>query len=175
MKPNMRSYKRRQKIVDKKLQYQLTGVFLVGVLTAMLLFTAGMIGYYWTRSLLFPYEEFLTVRTSVEKTAEVVENGEVRMERYSVSEESLPLRPYEYLAPVILINNLLIMVVIGIFGIIYSHKIAGPMFNINRALDRAASGHFVKPITLRRGDFFHDTAEKINRLLIQIKNEEKHP
>ncbi len=163
--PFMRTYKRSKRVVDRSLQYQMTGVFLLGVLISLLIFTTGIIGYYWMRSIINPSEEFLTVRTSVEKEATLQENGETRIEKYMVSEESPPLRPYEYIAPIILLNNFIILIVLGFMGIIYSHRIAGPIYNINRALDLAASGELHREIRLRQGDFFQETASKLNKIL----------
>lgn len=161
----MRTYERKKKIVDHSLQFQMTGAFLLGVVLSLIIFTSVIIGYYWVRSLLNPSEEFLTVRTSVEKEAKILENGEERIEKYLVSQESPPLRPYEYLAPIILLNNLIILLVLAVVGIHYSHRIAGPIYNINRCLDLAARGELHREIHLRQGDFFHETAEKLNKVL----------
>ena len=137
----------------------------MGVLLSLMIFTSGIIGYYWIRYMINPSEEFLTVRTSVEKEAPILENGETRIEKYLVSEESPPLRPYEYIAPIILLNNFIILIVLGIMGIYYTHRIAGPIYNINRALDLAAAGLHHREIRLRQGDFFQETANKLNKVL----------
>ena len=161
----MRNYKRTKVIVNRSLQYRMTGTFLLGVLLALLIFTTSFIGFHWLRSIVNPSEQFLTLRTSVEKEALIQENGESKIERYWVSEESPPLRPYEYLAPIILLNNGIILIVLAILGILYSHRIAGPIYHINKALDLAAKGELYHKVRLRKGDFFHETADKLNKII----------
>lgn len=50
------------------------------------------------------------------------------------------------------------------YSLYFSRRIAGPIHRINETLRRLAEGESPGPVTLRRGDFFQDTAEILNRL-----------
>lgn len=52
-----------------------------------------------------------------------------------------------------------------ILGIRISHKIAGPIYRMEKDLDEIAKGNLSLRIRLRRGDEFVDLAEKINKVL----------
>lgn len=57
--------------------------------------------------------------------------------------------------------------------ILWSHRFAGPMIRIRRALHDLASGKSVQPIRLRAGDYWTDIAEDINLLQQRIERAEK--
>ncbi len=54
----------------------------------------------------------------------------------------------------------------GVFAytLLFSHRIAGPIYKINTILRKMLGGEYPDKVTLRRGDFFHDTAELIEHL-----------
>ncbi len=57
--------------------------------------------------------------------------------------------------------------------ILWSHRFAGPMIRIRRALHDLASGKSVPPIRLRAGDYWSDLADDINLLQQRIDKAEK--
>jgi len=72
--------------------------------------------------------------------------------------------------------NLLIMKRLGIMfivvlifsfglGVYYLHRIAGPIYRIERTLREMAEGKKVEPIRLRKKDFFKSLAEAVNKLI----------
>jgi len=65
------------------------------------------------------------------------------------------------------IGSLLIFVVIlaGVLEILYMHRIAGPIFRIERTLKEVAEGKSFSPIRLRRKDFFKTLAEAVNKFM----------
>ncbi len=54
-------------------------------------------------------------------------------------------------------------------GVFYSHRLAGPIYHIQKTLRDAADGKLVQPIVLRKNDEFKELAEAINLLLLQRK------
>ncbi len=70
--------------------------------------------------------------------------------------------------PALLINDLAIMVVIIIAGIVMTHRLAGPAYRIEADIERALSGERGVRIRLRRRDAYADLAEKVNQLLERI-------
>jgi hypothetical protein len=54
----------------------------------------------------------------------------------------------------------------GVFAytLLFSHRIAGPIYRINAVLRKLLEGEHPGKVTLREGDFFHDTAELLETL-----------
>lgn len=64
----------------------------------------------------------------------------------------------------------------GVFAytLLFSHRIAGPIYRINAVLRKMLEGEYPDKVTLRRGDFFHDTAELLEQLSRKaMRGEEK--
>lgn len=57
------------------------------------------------------------------------------------------------------------MVVIGLFGVFFLHRVAGPVYRFRRVLMRLNDGDIPPPIHLRDGDFFIETAAELNTLI----------
>jgi nitrogen fixation/metabolism regulation signal transduction histidine kinase len=51
------------------------------------------------------------------------------------------------------------------FGMRLSHRIVGPMIQIQRVLEKAIQGNYGFRINLRNNDYLHEVAEDINQLL----------
>ncbi len=70
--------------------------------------------------------------------------------------------------PPLLLNDLAIMVVVILIGVIMSHRIAGPVYRIAEDIDRVLSGERGVRVNLRRKDALEDLAEKVNQLIEHI-------
>jgi hypothetical protein len=68
-----------------------------------------------------------------------------------------------------------LFVLAGVFfyTLIFSHRIAGPIYRINRVLEMMLRGEYPKSIILRKGDHFQETAELLERLSHQIDRQRK--
>lgn len=75
-----------------------------------------------------------------------------------------------YLIPVLAVS-FLNLIVITVFGIFFSHRMAGPIHRIRNTLAEFNEMHSADPITLRKKDFFQDLASLINRSL-ELKKKE---
>lgn len=73
----------------------------------------------------------------------------------------------------LLLRLVLITPFVVLLSVLMSHKIAGPLFRINRFLRSVASGDLSARLTLRRGDELHDLAETINEMTSDLKNRVK--
>jgi signal transduction histidine kinase len=69
----------------------------------------------------------------------------------------------------ILLSLLLITPIVTIIGIFLSHKIAGPIYRMEKFLGDMAAGNFSSRITLRKGDELVSVADKINVLNESLK------
>ena len=59
-----------------------------------------------------------------------------------------------------------------LYTLVFSRRIAGPIHRINAVLRRMLEREFPEKVTLRRGDFFHDTAELLERLSRKLAGEQ---
>jgi methyl-accepting chemotaxis protein len=82
-----------------------------------------------------------------------------------------PLNIFQlYMAPLIYIS-ILYLVLIAIFGLFISHKMAGPIYRIKKTLQDAGSGEVdinTLVFRLRKGDEFHDLVETLNKFLDKV-------
>lgn len=76
-----------------------------------------------------------------------------------------------YFVPILFVS-LLNLIMIGVFSLFFSHKMAGPLYRIKLTLETYVLRKSTAPIRLRKGDFFQDLAHLINRAL-EIKEKEK--
>jgi len=54
-----------------------------------------------------------------------------------------------------------------------SHKIVGPLVQIQRVLDKAINGNYKIRIQLRSGDLLHEIEHKVNTLLEKLEKSQK--
>jgi methyl-accepting chemotaxis protein len=69
----------------------------------------------------------------------------------------------------ILLNVLLIMPLIALIGLYLSHRIAGPIYRVERYLSEMAEGKLTSRISFRKGDEFTSLADKINGLTDSLR------
>ncbi len=74
----------------------------------------------------------------------------------------------------ILFLSLAALLIIAI-SIVISHRLAGPIFSIERTITRIVQGEKVEFIRLRKNDEFKGLAEKINGLITIIKDLKESP
>ena len=67
---------------------------------------------------------------------------------------------------------LFILVGVFLYTLVFSHRIAGPIYRINKAIEMMLRGECPKRITLRKGDHFQETAELLERLAQQIDRQQ---
>ena len=69
----------------------------------------------------------------------------------------------------ILLSMLLVSPIVVMIGIYASHKIAGPIYRIEKFLGSMADGDLSRPLTLRRNDELMNLAGGINKVVDSIK------
>ena len=144
-------FKRKRYLVAKKFQLRYVGwILLFMFLTAVL---CSYIIYYTTMILMG------------EKLANVYPQGQLVSIVNSVN--------FRILVSIIVISPL-----VGFLGIYLSHKIAGPIYRIERFLSNMAAGDLSSRITLRKGDEMVSLADSVNRLTdsltLSITTEKNH-
>jgi hypothetical protein len=63
---------------------------------------------------------------------------------------------------------LFILVGVFLYTLVFSQRIAGPIYRINKVLEMMLRGEYPNTITLRKGDHFQETAELLERLSREI-------
>lgn len=86
------------------------------------------------------------------------------------------INPYEILSEVsyqliLRVSAILFvtLLVLGVFGVFFLHRVAGPVYRFRQVFIRINEGKFPKFIRLREGDFFSETASEINRLVTKLR------
>jgi methyl-accepting chemotaxis protein len=135
-------FRRRQYIVSAKFQLKYTGVILL-----LMFLTAAMSSYvvYYTSMMMMG-----------EKLANVYPQGQLV---HIVKMVNLRL----------LLSLLFVTPLVAMIGIYLSHKIAGPIFRMERFLNSMASGDVATHLTLRKGDELTGLADGINKVCESIK------
>jgi len=133
----MPRFKRKQYIIAKRFQLKYAGVIL-----SLMFITAGCCAYivYYTAMILLG-----------EKLANVYPQGHLAAIMNLVNFR-------------ILVSMLVVSPIVVCLGIYLSHKIAGPLFRIERVLDDMSKGDLSERIRLRKGDEMVSLANSVNRL-----------
>jgi sensor histidine kinase YesM len=89
-----------------------------------------------------------------------------------ISKELMNLVRHQIFIRLLFFSLPFIVVIIG-FTIVFTHRIAGPIYRFELTLDRLNQGEDVPLIKLRPGDELKELAEKINDMILLIKNSKK--
>ncbi|HNV86141.1 MAG TPA: hypothetical protein PKL97_04130 [Candidatus Omnitrophota bacterium] len=66
------------------------------------------------------------------------------------------------------------VIVTGVAGIMFLHRIAGPIYRIRSVLKAMADGKIPRTdVKLREGDFFMEVADELNRLIHKLRAKEQ--
>lgn len=86
------------------------------------------------------------------------------------------INPYEILSDIsyqliIRVSAILFitLVIIGVFGVFFLHRVAGPVYRFRQMFVKINDGEFPRYVKLREGDFFSETASEINRLVHRLR------
>lgn len=64
----------------------------------------------------------------------------------------------------------ILAVVLGLWGLFFSHRIAGPIYRITKTLDAAKDAN-IEPIRIRKKDFFQEIPESINQFVKNVRDQ----
>lgn len=142
----MSKIRRKQIVVDKKIQFFYTG-FLIWFLVISLILTGTTL---YTIIMDTVIEKFTGTQTS------------------NIYQIVLEINKLLALRVGILI---IVLLIVGIsLGILYLHRIAGPIFRIEKTIKESINDNVeYQPIKLRKKDFFHSLADNINQLMEKLK------
>jgi nitrogen fixation/metabolism regulation signal transduction histidine kinase len=157
--------KRTMVLINRKFQLHFIGLLMGGLLVAMLLFTLGFLVIAYVQDNLGEnkFEEYLIVKERVQKVVITETEAGPQEQEVFVTRDRV-MKPFEYMLPYVLWNNAIILLIISILALNLSHRLAGPIYRINKTIEAAVQGPLERPIKLRKKDFFQETAHKLNTL-----------
>ncbi|OGX10941.1 MAG: hypothetical protein A2351_01170 [Omnitrophica bacterium RIFOXYB12_FULL_50_7] len=68
---------------------------------------------------------------------------------------------------------ILTLIIIGAYGVVFLHRVAGPVFRFRQTLLKVNRGELPQDIKIREGDFFHEMAHDINVILQRLRTEQE--
>jgi len=66
-------------------------------------------------------------------------------------------------------TSFILLIIIAGFSIVFTHKIAGPVYNLEKTLEKLNQGEDVGLIRLRDGDELQELATKVNQVIVCMK------
>jgi hypothetical protein len=146
------------------------GTFLLSVILALVLFTALTVGYYWLQGMAGSnvFKEYITIfkQTTIEE--EIEENGVRVVRQFPATREIPGVKRWELVLPPLLLNNLVILVMVVSMGIVYSHRIAGPLYRIEKDLGRVLKGERNVKIVTRKHDKMTSLVNRANEVISEL-------
>jgi methyl-accepting chemotaxis protein len=138
------NYKRKIFIVNKKYQYR----YLFIIISTMLISVASV--YFTTFYVIWNkvIDEFFFVPEASKKLAEI----------------------FVQTSQLLVIPILLLAVIFTVVGIILSHKVAGPIFRVERVAQELSKGNLDIKVKFRKGDELHELADSLNEMIDGIKS-----
>jgi nitrogen fixation/metabolism regulation signal transduction histidine kinase len=146
-----RPYKRRQLIVDRPFQQRFIWRFLLIVVGSILLSNLVTLGFFKLRDLSDSASQNLSYFTDTIHTTLAFS------------------RVFQVLWLPLLISGLLGCILVAVLGIFFSHRIAGPLFNLKRVMRQVEEGNLNVMMKIRNKDEFHDVEEAFNRMVGGLK------
>jgi methyl-accepting chemotaxis protein len=132
---------RKKYILDKQYQFGLIALLL------LIVFVAVFISVVTTH-----YFLITSVVDRVEKTGFAPSGAELI---------TSSLKPIVFIVPIVFI----ILVLVFIYLIFVSHRTAGPLYHLRRAMERVGKGDLSVHIQFRNNDEIHDVAESFNKMV----------
>jgi methyl-accepting chemotaxis protein len=142
MATQKKKFRRKNYLINKPLQFVYSGITVYLLLIGIII--VGIATYYITLN---------TILTQLEAQGGLVQAYEIVRSINGL------------LAQRIGILFLIVMVVAFVLAVFYLHRIAGPVYRIEKTLNEIAEGKKVEPVHLRKKDFFKSLAEALNRVI----------
>jgi len=157
-------------MLDAGMQYRMVRRLVLTVVISVGLFSAGFAVYYWASYMLGDnlFREYIVVYKQIKTVREITVDGKLEQQRSYETLAQPPTTRLQLILPIILLNNLFIMIALAAMGFWYSHKFAGPVYRIRSVIYRALAGERDMRITLRDKDELSDLAEAVNALLSRL-------
>ena len=166
----MSAIKRKKYLINKGLQFQIIGFFLLAITISLLVFTIITVVYYWIQGMAGEniFKEYITIYKQTTEMQEIVRNGKTVLQAVSGTVEIPGVKRWELIVPALILNNVVIVVMFMIMGLFFSHRIAGPVYRIQTNMAKSLSGERGVRIKLRKKDKLESLAAQTNLVLEEL-------
>lgn len=137
-------YIRRQYIVDKKFQYKYLFNILIMTFFTIIIVTLAIFFVLWEKII----KEFFYIPDAAKKLGDIF-----------VSTSQILVLPV-----------IILLLIFSIIAILFSHKIAGPIYRVEKIAEELKKGNLNIKVQFRKGDELHHLAEALNNMISGIKN-----
>ena len=146
--PAKPAYQRRwQFVIDKGIQNRIIWRFILTVIASIIFSNLISLGFLKIKEMFTPSSQDLIYLTN------------------SMNENLAFTRALEILWLPLLISLVLGTVLVLVFGVFFSHRIAGPIFNLKRMMGQVEKGQLNILMKTRKKDEFKDVEEGFNRMV----------
>lgn len=136
--------KRRQYIVDKKFQFKYLFYILAMMVSTVLIVSFTIFFVIWEKII----KEFFYIPDAAKRLSDI----------FITTSEIL-------IFPIVIL-----LVIFSIIAILFSHKIAGPIYRVKKIAEELKNGNLNINVRFRKGDEFHDLADVLNKMILGIKS-----
>ena len=98
------------------------------------------------------------------KIGEVVENVDAKSLKTKIGPITYSTDRFKIMIFPLLLTAIVLIIVISIYSLFFSHRMAGPIYRIRVSLDRMLSGDNDFIIKVRKNDFFQNIVDKLEQL-----------
>ncbi len=144
-------YRRRQFWINKDFQRRMIGHFILVTIGSIVFSHVITLGFLKIRELFGVAQENMIYLTN------------------ALSESVAFTRTIQVLWLPLLLSSIIGSLVVLVFGLFYSHRLAGPLFNLKRTMGRLARGQWNINVGIRKNDEFHDVKESLNDLVVSLQ------
>lgn len=137
-------HKRRQYIVDKKFQFK----YLFYILTMMV-----------STVIIVSFTIFFVIWEKLIKELFYIPDAAKRLSNIFISTSEILILPI-----------VILLVIFSIIAILFSHKIAGPIYRVEKIAEELKNGNLNINVRFRKGDELHHLADALNNMISGIKS-----
>ena len=114
----------------------------------------------------------MTAALAVGMTINLTLNGLTEEAPSTISRMTLERMVFDANSQLVVSSILIIFIAVvltGFFGVFFLHRVAGPVYRFRQVLERMGSGEIPGQVQLRKRDFFKETADELNRVILLLK------
>lgn len=138
-----RTYKRRIYIINRKFQFRYLFIILAVMIIAIGAVSFTTFYIIWDRVI----NEFFFVPDAAQKLSGI----------FIKTSQAL-------IVPVIVL-----MLIFSLIGVLFSHRIAGPLYRVEKVAEELGKGNLDLKVKFRKNDEFHNLADALNKMIGGIK------
>ena len=181
-------FKRRKYLVHFSSQFKyitlsVLPAFLISIFCVNLIFVSGELIFKKEKALIM--KKAIDINLTVDETLlwlqkenyakEVSEQTGKLLKELVILENSIEtsyfnaIQQWAAFKSLILFGIIVALTFVGMMSLLYSHRIAGPMYRIQKYIDSLAEGKDIPPVRFRNYDEFKEVAESLEKLRVALK------